>query len=817
MVGIVLVSHSRALANAALTLVRAMAGNELPIAIAAGAGENHEDLGTDATEIYEAITNVDSADGVLVLMDMGSAVLSAEMALEFLDDDTRTRVCLCAAPFIEGAVAAGVSAKIGSPLADIEREAMAALTQKTEHIAPTLIDNRAELPISGENALTVTIKIPMPNGLHARPVANLIQEAAKYDSNIQIRNLTNGKGPVSVRSMTGIVSLEALYNNDIELIATGNDALVALNDLKKAIESGLGDDLNFTAKPATTQVNQNNQFAGNQSVGISKGIVIGPVYCAQTASFEIKKETIENASAEVDALHAALSVTIAQLNKKAENVSNEMGKAQGEIFAAQALVLQDPVLLESADNIIKNDKVQAAYAWWLAINSAIKQYNSLDNANLRQRALDLQDASDLVLQNLGVKVNNELNLPVPSILVIDDITPGQVAALDKSKTLGVICFENGPTSHSAILLRSQGIPAIVQAKSYKSELEKLPLSTIIALNGETGDIWINPDEEQTREITILQNKWIEQSTLEKQQSAQIARTTDGVQIEVLANIGHPGDSLAAVENGADGVGLLRTEFMFLHRTEAPSEDEQYNTLLSMIEPFNGKPVTIRTLDAGGDKEIPYLDMPKEANPFLGVRAIRLCLRNPELFQQQLRAILRVGAEYGNIKIMFPLISTVDELMQAKLSLYEAHTSLVNENISHLWPVATGMMMEVPSAAIRVQDYVNEVDFVSIGTNDLTQYTLAVDRGNTELQKSIGKNLDISVLTLIKHIVDVCKMKGKPVSVCGESAADIKTAALLLGIGVDKLSMNARSIPEIKYWIRNNAMYDLKLKAESAVK
>ncbi|MDR2462744.1 MAG: phosphoenolpyruvate--protein phosphotransferase [Verrucomicrobiales bacterium] len=806
MVSLVLVSHSRPLAEAALTLVRAMTGGEVPIAVAAGTGENRAELGTDAVEISQAIQSVADGDGVVVLMDMGSAVLSTEMALDFLDEPTRAKVRLCAAPFVEGAVAGGVAAKIGGSPAEVLHEAALALTQKSEHLAPLTVCEPQAVTVSAgtlDQMKSARVTVPNPAGLHARPVARLIQEAAKFQSKIQIRNVTNGKGAVSIRSMTGIVALETLRGHEIELLAEGADADAALESLRAAIVSGLGDELQSTKKADDDRAAASVSAEEGKPIGVCKGVVIGSVYYPQAVTFELPTARAVNADHELGLLQAALEKTLALLRAQAEEVGRSMGREHGEIFDAQSLVLSDPALMEQAGRYIRRDRRQAAPAWWLTVEEAIKTYQSLGDTNLRQRAEDLKDVARLVLAQLGVSVPDELTIPKSGIMVVNELTPGQAAVLDKDKVLGVICLEDGRTSHASILLRSRGIPAIVQARHFTPSLSALALPAVLAMDGDTGELWLNPNMKELKKIHERQLRWTEQVALERRDSARPAVTLDGRGFSICANVGNVEDAESAAENGADGIGLLRTEFMFLNRDTAPSEEEQVGALRAILQPMAGKPAIIRTLDAGGDKELPYLHMPREANPYLGVRAIRLCLRNRALFQQQLRAILRVGAEF-DVRVMFPMIAALQELQAAKAELTRAHESLSAGGTPHKWPLPTGMMVEVPAAAIVSHYFVPEVDFVSIGTNDLTQYTLAADRGNPQLQELLSKELNPAVLAQINRVVLSCQGK-IPVSVCGEAASNPESAAVFLGLGVSELSMGGRSIPAMKHWVRGRSL------------
>ncbi|KAA6334013.1 Phosphoenolpyruvate-protein phosphotransferase [termite gut metagenome] len=822
MVGFVLISHSRALAEATLVLVQAMSGTEVPIAIAAGSGTNHQELGTDAMEILDAITTVlATGEAAVLLMDMGSALLSAEMALDFLDDEAKGKVRLCSAPFVEGAVAATVAAKIGGSIDDVLREASAALSQKSGHLA---LAEAAPAPVVvtvPQDMVSVSVRLLMRNGLHARPVAFLVQEAAKSTYDIQIRNLTNGKGPVSLKSITSVMSLEALYGHEVALSASDDSAMAVLASLRESIEQGLGDAIVAEAlTPTISSVNtpqhvQEEKVQG-KPIGVCRGIVIAPVYYEQPTSFNIPDAPAEDASREITLLQAALSVTADVLHQKAQEVSLSMGEEQGDIFRAQAVLLNDPALMGEACKFIMQQNMQAVKAWWLAISQAVETYRHFSDDNLRQRAGDLQDVARLVLQQMGVDNGADATTQAPCILLTDDITPGQVAALDKDKIKGVICLQNGQTSHSAILLSSRAIPTIVQAQRNAVSLRQLPTSTLMAMDGATGEIWVNPTGALLAEIQQRQATWQHQSAMEKQASALQAITVDRKKISVLANVADKAEVIAAVKNGGEGIGLLRTEFLFLHRQHPPTEEEQVAALQDMLAPMLGKPVIIRTLDAGGDKELPYLNMPKEDNPFLGMRAIRLTLRNPLLFQQQLRAILRVGFDH-DVAVMFPMISQMSELHAAKAALQEAHTALLAEGVAHKWPVSTGMMMEVPSAAIMADAFVPQVDFVSIGTNDLVQYTMAVDRGNSALQQPVSAGFDPAVILLLSTISQACTRHAVPLEVCGEAASIPALAELLIGLGVTALSMNAGAIPQMKYKIRTLSYAEMETKAQTYVR
>lgn len=805
-----MVSHSLALAKATLRLMQSMVGQQMPIAVAAGTGEDFDDLGTDATEIYAGIESVMGNDGVLVLMDIGSAILSAEMAMEFMDEEVRKNVKLCPSPFVEGAISAVVAAKSGNSLEEVYRETTKALQQKLRHLG---VEEEENVASDKEEELKagqkIQVVVPNPFGFHARPVAKLIEIADAYKSKIQIQNKTDSNGPVNIRSMSAVIGLEVLKGHKVELIAKGKDAEVALAKFKEEIEKGLGDsleDLKEVQKPQAAKTKK------SEAHGIHKGIVIGNLFPPKPSVANISRHSNKTAEEEIKSLQKAIKLAQDELTELPDEIAfSSGGEEVSEIFKAQAAMLNDTRLVEKAKDIIKQKYFTAPWAWSMAVDDVLDEYKKLKDHNLQLRALDLQDVARLVLDKLGVPNTNVLDIPEEGILLVDDITPAQVTALDTEKIKGVICLQNGPTSHSSILLRSRGIPTIIQAENFIPPLERLMPSDLVVMNGGTGAIEINPKKSKLKAYQQEKQSFEKQSRREKEESSAPAKTLDDKQINVFANIGRADDVKDAIENGAEGVGLLRTEFMFIERDRAPSEKEQVGYLKKMLQPLKGKSITVRTLDAGGDKELPYLNMAKEDNPFLGIRAIRLTLRNKELFQQQLRAILRVSEEF-DMRIMFPMIGTLEELAQAKKELENAHESLVEEGIAHTWPIPTGMMMEVPSAAINAWDFAKEVDFFSIGTNDLIQYTMAVDRGNTELQQALAKGLPMAVRRLIQIIVKAAKEQNIPVAVCGEAAAKPELAGVLLGLDIRELSMSPKSIPSLKYWVRDQSISELMVSA-----
>jgi len=804
-----------------------MTGPALPLAIAAGTGENHLELGTDAVEIAEAIVAVKSPDGVLVLMDMGSAILSSETALDLLDESLRSNIRFCAAPFVEGAVASGVTANLGASLDEVCAEALAALKQKEVALnsaQPVAAEKTQAIPknlyaTSGAKpGETIRLKVRNLHGLHARPAAHLIKKTRPYHAEITVRNLSNQRGPVSIKSLSSLASLEILQDNEIEISASGDDASAALKKIRELVESGLGDAIPSPAnrKSAVSRQKVGPATATKAATGpvpISGGIAIGVSLFFQAAKLDIPQETIDDVAAEIERLRTAIASAQKTLEMRRNNMSKSVGAANAGIYEAQVLALEDPELIEGAIQIIRDEKANAALAWDRVNRQIVGRYASLEDPYLKERAVDLEDVGRQVLELLVAKKAAGPVFTEPAILVADSLTPFQVSTLPKKLMLGVILLDGGPTAHASILLKSLGIPAVVQARPVCGEVDWSRPRTI-AFDGSTGKIWLNPDPSLLAQLRDQQAEEREREQEEREASALPAETSDGHHVEIFANIGDVSEVEAALHSGAEGVGLLRTEFLFLERDSAPSEEEQTQALLAIVEKMEGKPLIVRTLDVGGDKPLPYLQTTPEENPFLGVRALRLCFSHGELFTTQLRAILRAG--YGrDFRIMFPMVANIIDLDRAIAVLEQVHRELEKENVPHLWPVKTGIMIEIPSAALQAEALARQADFFSIGTNDLTQYTLAADRGNPELA-SYQDALHPAVLRLIEMVVSGARKHDRLVAVCGEAASDEQAAAVFVGLGVQELSLTSAKIPHIKACLRKQSLVNLQQLAHSAL-
>jgi len=802
MIGLVIVSHSRELANALANLVKQVSSSDIPIAISAGVGEDRKEFGTDAVEISEAIQSVFSPSGVLVMMDLGSAVLSAKLALDFLPPEMKSHVRFCAAPLVEGTIAAAVQIGLGSDIDTVCREAEGGLLPKQEQINETPQVQPPEIAhASDETSQQLVVTLHNLHGLHARPAARFVQTASRFQAEIRVTNLTNGKGPASARSLNAIAILGAIENHQIQISATGSEAEAALTALKKLVDDNFGESTAPVAVSASEKVSQPEvspaESGSFRAVPISEGIALGPLYRYQPQPPSISTEPGANPEAEAQRLDRALDVVRNNILQQSQQLKKSVGEAEAAIFDAHLLILQDPDLLAQAHQNIFERHHNAGMAWYEAAKHVADSYRELEDAYLKQRAADVEDVENQVLFVLeGKNAAASIKFNEPVILFAQDITPTETAQLDMNAVLGIMTVGGGPTSHSAILARALGIPAV---SSVSQEFARAPLGSLVALDGFNGTVWLDPSEEIQSEFRAHREAWIASCKKLMEASYTPAVTHDGHRVEVFANVGNIQDAHSAVKNGAEGIGLLRTEFMFLTRETPPSEAEQLSALLQIGEAMDDRPVIVRTLDVGGDKQVPYIKLPPELNPFLGVRAIRMSLRNTDLFLQQLRAILRAAAKH-RFRIMFPMIANIDEVRQARRWLESAHEQLVNEKLSHAWPIETGIMVEIPSAALLSRMLAREVDFFSIGTNDLTQYTLAAERGNPFLS-DLADAFHPAVLRLIAEVVQAAHAEGKWVGVCGELGGDPLAAPVLIGLGVDELSLNASGIPRTKSIVR----------------
>jgi phosphoenolpyruvate-protein phosphotransferase/dihydroxyacetone kinase phosphotransfer subunit len=798
MVGIVLVSHSASLAAGVAELARAMTQQSpAAIAIAAGTGDPSNPLGTNPEAIQQAVESVYDDAGVLVMMDLGSAIIGAEMALEFLPDDHRDRVRLCEAPFVEGAIAAAVQASLGGTLDQVAAEAVGALGSKVAQLGRESTTAAAVEAIpSAANAIDLTLKIENRLGLHARPAALFVQMAARFKSDVMLARESDPARRVNAKSINAVASFGVRQNEVIRVSAAGPDAREALAALQALAAAKFGEDGEEPGEPAPLPASPTVEIEGALSgIAASPGFAIGPAVPIRFAEPPIERRTIQEPSVEWARLQAALSFVRETTQQLRDQVAQAANEYEAAIFDAHLMFLDDPELLDHAHTLIDNELINAEWAWHTAIDEAVASFEKIDDPYLRARAADVADIGRQVLVYLTGQIA-QATLPHAGILLATDLAPSDTARLDRTKVLGICTERGGPTSHSAILARTLAIPAVVGLGPAIMTIED---GTALVVDGQAGQVWVAPKRDVIAEYTIRLNDWRTARESARAASAAPAITRDGKPIEVVANIGSTEDARVAIDNGAEGVGLLRTEFLFLDRREAPTEEEQYDAYRTIAEVMEQRPVIVRTLDVGGDKPLPYLDLGREDNPFLGQRAIRLCLNRPDLFKTQLRAILRASAGH-NLKIMFPMIADVSEVRRVRALLSEARTELNDQHVPFAQSIEVGIMVEIPAAALLAHVLAAEVDFFSIGTNDLTQYTLAAERGNRSVAH-LQDALHPAVLREIQHTAEAAEAAGKWVGVCGELGGDPQAIPILIGLGVRELSMASGSIPKAKQIIR----------------
>ena len=531
-------------------------------------------------------------------------------------------------------------------------------------------------------------------------------------------------------------------------------------------------------------------------IGVSPGIAIGKVYLLVKKDIVILKCPCKDVSEEQGKLLDARNKTRDQLIKIRETTAKKVSEEKAAIFDAHITLLEDEDLLEEVNDIIANDKVCAEYALSQGIEVYRKILSEVEDEYLRERAGDLVDISDRWIRNIqGEEIADVSNLPKDSIVVARDLTPSDTANLDLDNTLAFITEIGGRTSHTSIMARSLELPAVVGIGEIVKDLQN---EQTIIVNGNTGNVIINPSDESIDSCLKLKEEFDKKRALLKEYAHKDAISKDGTKIRVYANIGSPADLGGALKNGADGIGLYRTEFLFMENTDFPTEEEQFKAYKEVAVAMSGHTVTIRTMDIGGDKYLPYLEMPKEENPALGWRALRICLDKTSIIKTQFRALLRASA-FGKIKVMLPMIVSMEELRKAKNIFNDCKLELMKENIAFNESLELGMMIETPSVVFRAEAFARESDFFSIGTNDLTQYTLASDRGNEKIA-AICDPYNPSVLTAIKMAIDGAHASGIIISMCGELAGDLLAVPLLFGLGLDVFSMSAISIPEVKKMI-----------------
>ncbi|EMR04886.1 Phosphoenolpyruvate-protein phosphotransferase [Bhargavaea cecembensis DSE10] len=526
-----------------------------------------------------------------------------------------------------------------------------------------------------------------------------------------------------------------------------------------------------------------------KGIAASGGIAIAKAFRLEHPDLQTEKVTVSDAEAESARLDRAIAASREELQTIRKHASEQLSESEADIFSAHLLVLDDPELIGPVKDMIRSEQVNAEHALNETADGFVALFESMDNEYMKERAADVRDVTKRILAHLlGVTLQSPAMIREQTVIIAEDLTPSDTVQLNPEYIQGFVTDIGGRTSHSAILARTLEIPAVVGSRSAMAQVEN---GATVIVDGTAGEVIVSPSHATLEAYEEKRRLYAEEREQLTQLVHEQTRSKDGHQVELAGNIGSPADVAKVLENGGEGIGLFRTEFLYMGRDQFPTEDEQFEAYKSVLEQMGGRPTIVRTLDIGGDKELPYLNLPEEANPFLGIRAIRLCLAEEDMFRVQLRALLRASV-HGHLKIMFPMIATLDEFRRAKAVFLDEKEKLEQSGVPVSDKIELGMMVEIPSAALMADQFAKEVDFFSIGTNDLIQYTMAADRMNEQLSY-LYQPFSPAVLRLIKMVIDAAHREGKHAGMCGEMAGDEAAIPVLLGMGLDEFSMSASSI------------------------
>ncbi|PRY24500.1 phosphocarrier protein HPr /phosphoenolpyruvate--protein phosphotransferase /PTS system IIA component (Glc family) [Aliiruegeria haliotis] len=663
----------------------------------------------------------------------------------------------------------------------------------------------------GETVVSEAILIPNTSGLHARPAAVLANMAKGYASKILLQR---GDDQANAKSVVSIMRLNLEHGAKVQIVAEGPDAAEAVNALAPELASGLGDEGTSPApapatqviKPVAAPVPKRRSDDPNLLLGVSAspGLAVGTVFQLKRDEIEVP-ETGADPHTERRRLDDSVDAAKVQLEALQAQLHGQADPAKAAIFAAHQELLEDPDLIDVAESVIAKGK-SSEYAWQQAYTSQALQLEALPNELLAARAADLRDVGRRVLSALTGQPLEQPELPVGTVLIAEDLTPSDTASLDRDRVVGFCTVGGGATSHVAILARALDLPAVAGIEPQALEV---PPGTTAVIDGARGTLRLNPDEAEVTRIREATQRAAAKREADIAAANEPATTTDGHRVEVVANVGGIAEAEESTGLGGEGVGLLRSEFLFLARATAPTEDEQTKIYQGVASALGGRTLIIRTLDVGGDKPLPYLPLPREENPFLGVRGVRLAIDRPEILRTQIRAILRVTGS-TRLGMMFPMISSLEEFRSLKQVVQEETADLGRTD-----PIQIGIMVEVPSAAVMAEQFAREADFFSIGTNDLTQYTLAMDRGHPKLAP-MADAMNPAVLKLIGQTVEGAHAHGKWVGVCGGIASDEQAVPILVGLGVDELSVSVPALPSIKATVRRHSLEECQALARKAL-
>lgn len=818
MISLVVVSHSRALALAARTLATQMSHGEDSPFVEVAAGLDGDTLGTDAAAVADALGRADEAaagDGVLVLVDLGSAVLSAEMALELVGPEIASRVRVSSAPLVEGLVVAVVAAAGGRDLESCAREAETALGPKRELLAQDegtgVPDGQPEpdgdAEPDGRRWEGTELSVVGEHGLHARPAARVVAKVAEFSDQTLLRltNRTSGRGPVDGRSMTAVATLDAQRGHVLLAEATGPGAEQLLEALQELAADGFGD-----LHPAPDELVQVIELPVPPVVSPEPGVAgsgleaaIGPAILGDAVP-AVPDRPSGPPEEEQRVLDAAVGTALEKLADLAEHARRHLGEGEAEVFAAHAIMLQDPVLQGEVARRIR-DGAAAGAAWSDAVEGVARRFGELPDEYQRVRAVDVRSLGDRVLRIMqGVE---DPGVRGHGVLVVDELDPSLAISLDADAVLGVVTRSGGRLGHGVLIARSRGVPVLTDVGDAGDVAE----GTVLAFDARTRWLQVDPSQEvrDAFEAMLQDRRALRETALADAHLP--AATRDGTRVRVKANVSSVSVARLGAGLGAEGSGLVRTESVFSHWGQAPDVDEQVEAYRAIAAAYHPHPVTIRTWDVGGDKPLRFVRSEPEANPFLGLRGLRAFRADPSLLLDQLEAVCRVAQDH-RVNVIFPMVTTSDDVDWARARLEEAADRAGMSGLPK--GLGVGIMVEVPAVAVRLGELAQGLDLVSIGSNDLSQYALAAERGNPRVA-AWSDPLDPAVLQLIRAVCEQAPT-GAVVSHCGELAADPDVAALLVGLGVRELSSTASAVPMVKARLRMQSLVELEELAEAAL-
>ncbi|GAB3516818.1 phosphoenolpyruvate--protein phosphotransferase [Photobacterium alginatilyticum] len=822
MVSIVIVSHSPDLAKGVHALASQMSQGKVKIAVAAGVDDPDNPIGTDAIAVMMAIEEVYTPQGVLVLVDMGSAILSTDTALELIDSEQAANVHVCAAPLIEGCMSACVAAAAGMSLEEVSGEAHNALVAKY-----TLLEQNAHLPgkaglqndelpalSTAEEEMAFEWQVKNPHGIHARPASAIVGAVSSYDAQIWLE--CHGKR-VSARSINSIALLGVEQGDSLTCVASGNEAQQALQAFSSLAQNHFNESIEKTdhqtaVLPVQTRKAQvsRHQDGRLNAIGASEGIAIAPVWHYKATMPKARERDYLGYGREWALFSEASGAALQTLAELAEQTAQKGSQSESDIFTAHSQILTDPELVDTIRQRLK-EAVNVEIAWSQLIEKTAQAYKDSSSDYMQARANDVYDVGCRVMGLLTGEGEQPIELTEPVILVATDLSPSDTARLDPAMVKGIILEQGGSTSHSAILARSLGIPAVVGLSGITTQSQEGQTAVV---RGSSGEVWLTPTAQRLEKARREQDEFDSQGEQARMKAMEKACTLDGRAVEINANLSSLEDAGQALALGAEGVGLVRSEFLFMDSEQPPSEQSQFETYCQIAQALGDKPVIIRTLDIGGDKPLTYLQQGEEENPFLGCRGLRLCLQNVDVFRLQLNALLRARAKCSNLQVMFPMVATMEELNQAKYLLNSCYEALQHSGIPAVMP-KIGIMIEVPAAVANARQLAEEVSFFSIGTNDLTQYVMAADRGNDRVSYLVSA-AQPAVLRMIEQTAQAAHEAGISVGICGEMAGDPKLTEVLLGMGVNELSMSPIRIAAVKQAVRATESKSARMQAQEVL-